>query len=160
VRETLAYFLTWRTYGTWLHGDDRGSVDREHNTHGAPLLRPEPAHLERNRGRMNERPVVLDDEQRREVDAAIRDRCRAAGWEMLALNVRTNHVHVVVGGSQPPEQVMVSLKAWATRRLRERGLAPPGKTWARHGSTRYVWDEAGLENVCTYVTDLQGTPRP
>ncbi|MGI9518711.1 MAG: hypothetical protein ACR2NP_16760 [Pirellulaceae bacterium] len=22
--EPLAYLLTWTTYGTWLHGDDRG----------------------------------------------------------------------------------------------------------------------------------------
>jgi hypothetical protein len=22
----LAYFITLRTYGTWLHGDDRGTV--------------------------------------------------------------------------------------------------------------------------------------
>ena len=24
----LAYLLTFRTYGTWHHGDERGSVDR------------------------------------------------------------------------------------------------------------------------------------
>jgi len=66
-------------------------------------------------------------------------------------------VHVVVAASEPAEQVMVSLKAWATRRLREAGLGA-GKTWARHGSTRYVWDEMGLTNVCEYVIDLQGEP--
>jgi len=158
VREPLAYFLTWRTYGTWLHGDDRGSVDREHNTYGAALLRPEPACVERNCGRMRDRPVVLDQEQRRHVDLAIRSRCLAAGWELLALNVRTNHVHVVLGASEPPDQVMVSLKAWATRRLRECGLAPSGRTWARHGSTRYIWDATGLAHVCLYVTDLQDSP--
>ena len=26
----LAYFITFRSYGTWLHGDKRGSVDRLH----------------------------------------------------------------------------------------------------------------------------------
>jgi REP element-mobilizing transposase RayT len=159
VQEPLAYFLTWRTYGTRLHGDDHGSVDRHHNVAGAPLLPPEPAYVERNRMRMRDGPVTLDLEQRRAVDSAIRERCRLAGWKLLALNVRTNHVHVVVGASELPEQVMVSLKAWATRRLRECELAPRGRTWARHGSTRYVWDEEGLENVCIYVTDLQDVPR-
>ena len=24
----LAYFISFRTFGTWLHGDRRGSVDR------------------------------------------------------------------------------------------------------------------------------------
>jgi hypothetical protein len=27
----LAYLITFRCYGTWLHGDSRGSVDRFHN---------------------------------------------------------------------------------------------------------------------------------
>ena len=155
--EPLAYFLTWRTYGTWLHGDDRGSVDRRHKALGAPLLPPEPAFVERDRGRMPVPPVVLDERQRHLVDTAIRERCSHAGWVLLALNVRTNHVHAVVAATEPPEQVMASLKAWATRKLRE-GRSAPAKPWARHGSTRYLWDELGLENACTYVTDLQDNP--
>ncbi|PWB46541.1 MAG: hypothetical protein C3F10_04890 [Dehalococcoidia bacterium] len=157
MREPLAYFLTWRTFGTWLHGDDRGSVDRKHKTFGSPLLSPEPAFVQRNRNRMSGPAVVLNQRQRHLVDAAIRERCRHAGWVLLALNVRTNHVHAVVAASEPAEQVMVSLKAWATRRLRDDGVAA-GKIWARHGSTRYIWDEAGLENTCLYVTDLQDDP--
>ncbi|MDQ3490280.1 MAG: hypothetical protein M3449_04330 [Acidobacteriota bacterium] len=27
----LAFLTTFRTYGTWLHGDKRGSIDRFHN---------------------------------------------------------------------------------------------------------------------------------
>ena len=27
----LAYFISFRTYGTWLHGDERFSVDRKQN---------------------------------------------------------------------------------------------------------------------------------
>jgi REP element-mobilizing transposase RayT len=154
----MAYFLTWRTYGTWLHGDDRGAVDRQHNAVGTGLLPPEPAFVVRNRNRMRGPAVVFDHRQRRVVDAAIRERCRNADWVLLALNVRTNHVHAVVAASEPAEQVMMSLKAWATRRLREEGAAL-GRTWARHGSTRYVWDEAGLANVCRYVIDLQDEPR-
>ncbi len=157
MREPLAYFLTWRTFGTWLHGDDRGSVDRNHNALGAPLLPPEPAFVQRNRNRMSAPAVIFDQRQRHLVDGAIRERCHHAGWLLLALNVRTNHVHALVAASEPAEQVMVSLKAWAPRRLREEGEAA-GKTWARHGSTRYLWDEAGLENACRYVTDLRDNP--
>jgi hypothetical protein len=36
--EVLGYFLTLRTYGTWLHGDERGSVDRFNNAPGSPLI--------------------------------------------------------------------------------------------------------------------------
>ncbi len=26
-----AYLITFRTYGSWLHGDEKGSIDRKHN---------------------------------------------------------------------------------------------------------------------------------
>ena len=37
VREyLLGYVITFRSYGIWLHGDRRGSVNRFHNRHGNP----------------------------------------------------------------------------------------------------------------------------
>jgi len=32
----LAVFFTFRCYGTWLHGDERG--DRNNNTYGSPRI--------------------------------------------------------------------------------------------------------------------------
>jgi hypothetical protein len=29
--QPLAFFITFTTYGAWLHGQAPGSVDREHN---------------------------------------------------------------------------------------------------------------------------------
>jgi hypothetical protein len=37
----LAYFITFTCHGTWLHGDERGSVDRGHNAPGTPFLPPD-----------------------------------------------------------------------------------------------------------------------
>ena len=34
----LAYLITFTTYGTWRHGDERGSVDRAHNAYRTPHL--------------------------------------------------------------------------------------------------------------------------
>ena len=34
----LAFHITWGTYGTRLHGDPRGTVDRNHNHFGDPVL--------------------------------------------------------------------------------------------------------------------------
>jgi hypothetical protein len=34
----LAVFFTFRCYGTWLHGDERGSVDRNNNAYGSPRI--------------------------------------------------------------------------------------------------------------------------
>jgi len=36
----LAYLITFRCYGTWLHGDERGSVDRFHNQYQSPSAAP------------------------------------------------------------------------------------------------------------------------
>ena len=33
-RDPLAYFLTFTTYGTWLHGREEGSVDRDNHVFG------------------------------------------------------------------------------------------------------------------------------
>ena len=38
MSDSLAYFITFVSYGTWLHGDQRGSVDRNHNVFATPLL--------------------------------------------------------------------------------------------------------------------------
>jgi hypothetical protein len=32
----LANLITFRCYGTWLHGDQRGSIDRFHNAYKSP----------------------------------------------------------------------------------------------------------------------------
>jgi hypothetical protein len=34
----LAYFITFSTYGAWLHGRGVGSVDKLHNEVGTPFL--------------------------------------------------------------------------------------------------------------------------
>ena len=38
-----AFFITFRTFGAWLHGDERGSVDRRSkNRLGAPNIQSSP----------------------------------------------------------------------------------------------------------------------
>jgi hypothetical protein len=37
----LAYLITWTCYGTWLHGDERGAADLDHNIPGTPYLPPD-----------------------------------------------------------------------------------------------------------------------
>jgi len=152
----FAYFIPFRCYGTWLHGDGRGSVDRVHNGPGTEPLPPGPRREELAAGRLRQPPAALGDRDRAIVADAIRERCSHAGWDLLALNVRTEHVHLVVRAGEPPELVMGSLKSWSTRALvgggeRERGQ----RVWSRHGSTRYLWTEESTELACGYVTDGQ-----
>ena len=156
-----AFLLTWTTYGTWLHGDSMGSADRsgEHR-YGR-------TYIEENHGRnrfeiseLRSSPVVLGEHQRTVVNKAIGDHTEFRKWGLHAINVRTNHVHVVVSCPCPPEKPLREFKAWATRRLREAKLVGSGaRVWTRHGSTRYLFNDDAVQRAIRYVRDGQGPPQ-
>lgn len=153
----LAYFITFRTYGTWLHGDERGSMQRGLTGPGAPMLDRNPQREAWEASRRLGQPVTLGRAERQVVDGAIRETAATREWPVHALNGRTNHVHVVVSVEIPPERVMGSLKAWYTKRLREAGLIATGaKVWSRHGSTTYLWRDEQVTAACEYVVEGQG----
>ncbi len=157
--EPLAYFITFTTYGTWLHGRDTGSVDREHNQPGTPFLPADAAREQARRRQMAQPEYTLDDERRRVVLATILEVAKHRRWKVWAVHVRTNHVHVVVSAAAKPEKVMNDFKAWASRRVREAtDEAADRDRWTQHGSTRYLWTEESLEEKIIYVLDEQGEP--
>jgi REP element-mobilizing transposase RayT len=77
---------------------------------------------------------------------------------MVAANVRTNHVHViVVAPLLPPHVAMNGFKSHATRALKEAGLVRDGqRPWSRHGSTRFLWTEEDVGVAYQYVVEQQG----
>src|SRR5436190_13907467 len=87
----LAYFITFRTYGTWLHGDERGSVDRHNNRYGALLIKPNSNWLAYNRNQLKHAPVKLNKRQRTLIKESIERTCDVRGWRLYKTNVRTNH---------------------------------------------------------------------
>lgn len=152
---TKCYLLTWTTYGSWLPGDERSSYT-EHPSHPERLIGSDPELRSAARQRMRSEPVVLEAEARVIVDQAIRDHAEFRSWPLLALNVRSNHVHVVVAIDRVPERVMSELKSWGTRRLREAGLSDPAaRVWTKHGSTRHLHDEASRLKAIHYVLNEQ-----
>ena len=152
-----AYFITFSTYGSWLHGDERGSVDAQHNVPGTPVLPAERGFEEADRAAMSGEPFSLDDDRRPVVLRAIREVCEHRGWRLDAANVRTQHVHLVVVADDKPEKLLNDFKAYATRRLREASLTgPDDRVWSRHGSTRYLNDAASLDAAVAYVVERQG----
>ena len=157
----LAYFITFRTYGTWLHGDQRGSVDPSHNVYGTPRL---PTNQRRNsyeRSLLNCHPVKLGSRQRAAVEKGIRETCAIRKWQLWAFNIRTNHVHSVVSADAEAWQVLNALKANATRTLREEGCwRSKHSPWVRRGSKRRLWTEKQLERAIAYVLYDQGLPLP
>jgi REP element-mobilizing transposase RayT len=157
----LAYLITFRAYGTWLHGDERGSVDRFHNQYDAAYFPPNNARQQQNRNRLKHASVTLSVEQRESVAQAVRETCSMRSWALHALNVRTNHVHAVLSAGVRPEFALNALKANATRQLRQEDRwREPHSPWSDGGSRRYVWTELGLERAVDYVMNRQDEPVP
>jgi REP element-mobilizing transposase RayT len=155
----LAYFITFRTYGTWLHGDERTSIDIHDgwNVYGSPK-RPNNAKLElRMKESMDQSNVLLDPVQREIVTQAIKDVCKFRGYVLHAMNVRTNHAHIVVTACKPPETVADEFKKYSTRSLRENGLVTDtAKIWSRGRSRQYLWKPYQLDGAIDYVLYGQG----
>ena len=158
----LAYFITFSTYGTWLHGTakGKGSVDRGHNRRGAPFVEPDEAREARSRDAMTQPRCTLKSAERDVVRDAIIKLCRARGWRLLAVHVRTNHVHVVLAAAEnDPGRVMSDMKARASRELTRAGFDDAKrKRWTRHGSTLHLFDEATVADKVDYTLNRQGAP--
>jgi REP element-mobilizing transposase RayT len=156
--QPLAYLITFRCYGTWLHGEERGSIDRRnYHRYGTPDMPANEKLLDGERAELKNPPILLNRAQRDVVESAIRGVCEHRAYVLHAINVRTNHVHSVVNASCEPEHVMDSFKAYATRKLRQEGLlGREVKPWARHGSTPYLWTEEQVQRAIDYVINGQG----
>jgi len=156
----LAYFITFSTYGTWLHGTAKGngSVDRRHNVYDTPFIPRNEGREEAAARRMTDPPYVLGETERTIVRDAILAYCEEKNWTLLALHVRTNHVHVVLSADREPGRLMSDLKARASRELNRSGTDANDKRWPRHGSPRHLFDEAAVAAAVAYTLDEQGSP--
>src|SRR5262245_60480963 len=157
----LAYFISFRSYGTWLHGDKRGSIDRFHNKYGSPYIPPNPRWHRYNQQQLKTKPLILDARQRNSIEAAIRETCQIRRWSLMAFNVRTNHVHTVVSANRCSKLVLNAFKANATRQLRQDGLWRHNfSPWVRKGSRIKLWNERSIARAIDYVLYGQGDDLP
>ena len=157
MEERAYYFITFTTYGTHLPGDERGSIRRGRKGAPSRALAPSPETAARASALMAQPAFTLTEAQRQSVATTVREVCESKGWVLHALNVRTNHIHLLVSGLASPETVMGACKSWATRRMREQSLVGENaRVWTRHGSTQYVKGQAGFERVADYILGGQG----
>ena len=149
----LGYLITFRCYGTWLHGDERGSYRRSSRViSGVLRIPPRPGLKRAESQQLKHRAVRLNRRQRLMVEQAVREVCLHRSYRLRAINVRTNHVHSVVSALSDPEPILDAFKSYSTRALREAGLLSASvKPWARHGSTIYLWKERDVEKAVEYV---------
>jgi REP element-mobilizing transposase RayT len=153
----LTYLITFACYGCHLHGDPEGSVDRKHNLPGSPLIEPNPKRVSAERRLMEQPPYRMDAQRRQAVLASIVDRCSQQDWDLLAAHVRTNHIHLVVEGEVRPESILNNLKSYASLCLNQIELDKRARRrWARHGSTRWLWEPENVSAAIRYVVDEQG----
>ena len=156
-RFPLAYLLTFRTYGTWLHGDERHSVDRRNNVYGTPDIAPQRKLNEKMNSELKQPVIILDDLQRIAVESAIKELCGQRKYHLQAINVRSNHVHAVVSVAAKPERIADAFKAFATKKLREENLIEKElQIWSRGRSNRYLWKPHHVTSAIDYVLYSQG----
>ncbi len=139
----LGYLITFRGYGTWLHGKS-GSVDRFHNTYGTPTLTADAARLHYNQRALSQSPVNLRAKERALVEEAIRETCEIRNWSLWAINVHTNHIHAVVTSKCKPNAVLNAFKANSTRQMRE------ARCWGA------VKEAPGLRAAANGISGLKG----
>ena len=152
-----SYFLTFTTYGTWLHGDTRGSVDREHNIVETPYLEPDAEHFAEKKLRMVQPAYTLDFQRRDLVLNSIIKLFQIRSWELFALHVRSNHVHLLGAAEIKPERMMHDCKSFASRALNQAKIeSSERRRWTRGGSTRWIKSELAFDDVLEYVLHRQG----
>ncbi len=155
----IAYFITFETFGTRVPGDKRGSVDRRHNEFGTVSIKPN-VYLEQSAKKsQTEEKLILNSDAQQIVLQAIIDICKDNHWNLHAAHVRTNHIHMVAEGRHKPEIIMTRIKSKATKYLKKSHLKIQRKDyWARHGSTKYLYDFENYYRAMRYTIERQGKP--
>ncbi|WP_442509227.1 transposase [Novipirellula sp. SH528] len=151
MNDTIAVFITWTTYGTWMPGDFRGW--RKH--HAKPQL-PRPLLAEWCRIQMKGEAVLLEPHDRETVEQACQKHCDYRGWYLFAVSARTNHVHVIVAADEKPQKVRDQLKANCTGSLRQQETPlHADRTWTKGGDCEILDTENEIEATVIYVNDAQ-----
>lgn len=153
----MVYFLTFTCYGSHLHGAETGSFERR-----ATGTRARPAHpgLEAAMRRaMVQEPFLLTSAHRPVVVAAVQALAVRRGWGLLAIHVRSTHVHLVLDCPVTAELALTAVKAAASAAFNRAGFeAADRRRWTRHGSTRVLPGAKEVEAAIHYLVYGQGEP--
>jgi REP element-mobilizing transposase RayT len=178
MSRVIAYHLVMGAYGFWLPNDPRGSgswyvgsgvlfrhgpathADGERSVAG----RPHDAAARRAAKRdLKYRPVRFGGDQARCIAMAFGESATKEGMIVYACAVLPDHAHLVVARHPrlSAEQMMIRLKASASRHLRREGLhpfldkaRPDGqlpKVWARDGRHRFLYRPAQVRERIDYA---------
>ncbi|MCA8936765.1 MAG: transposase [Planctomycetes bacterium] len=157
----IAYLLTWTTYATRLHGAENGSHDADTNDRGGHFVPPSFRYENLRRSQAKELPFILDAKCRGAVFRALMQHADYREWHVFAVNIRTNHVHLVVSAGAEPAELLRQFKAYATRGLRAAELIPDRtRVWTEGGSRKWLFTRDHVDAACDYVLHQQGDDLP
>jgi REP element-mobilizing transposase RayT len=147
---TLGIHWIATTYGTWLHGDPRGSWK------DGKLVGPDPFLEEAIRSRMTTDAVVLSDVEMVLTATIFGQVVSERNWTVYAATVHSTHVHIVFAPlADPIKTVIAALKyrsAAAVLKLRRTMLRDAGRSlWTEGRFPVFIEDEDHLFNAIEYV---------
>jgi REP element-mobilizing transposase RayT len=134
----LAYHLVWTAYGWWFPNDPRGSWSEEiwnprltklpatgkNRARGRRPVQPTPAELQKWLQKAQQYlkypPVLLDGKAREIASNAIKEQVRIHGYEVPAIAIMSEHVHVVIKRHiHKYERIVQAFKSVSSRALRK-----------------------------------------
>ncbi len=150
--QPLAYHITFGMYGSRLHGEPRGTVDRSMNKPGDPIIGRDTDWEQIERSLLRFPPVVPTSQQRRFTESIIPSICDRGGWQLHMCAVQADHGHTLLTTTADGKTGRRLLKRWLGQALLERWPLPTDATWwAEGGSIKWVWDHQYFENVFSYI---------
>src|SRR5207245_3764545 len=168
--------LTSASDGTGLPRDARGSVGRvrderpddppattriEHDVPGTPYDEELPGVERASAERMKGPPVYVEMVHAEILVAQFRETAAYRRWQLLAVAVMANHVHLVVRAPEgaAPTKVLGDFKAYGSRALSARfGKPASGTWWTYGGSKRLLKNDEAISNAIHYVLHKQYNP--
>ena len=154
----FVYLITFRTYATWLHGDERLSVDPRNNVYGTPRIKSNPGLQQAMQKACKEDAFVLNGDHRNTVLQSLLKTCAYKHWRVYAAHIRTNHVHAVLQCDIAGKKAVSIIKAYATRVLKNNysSLSQRKNFWSERSSARPIFGPEKLPFAMHYVIEEQG----
>ena len=152
-----AYFITFSTYGSWVHGDARGSVNRKQNKFDTPKIKPNAQYAKKMHERQKHKQFLLNETKRDTVLQSIVEATQYYNWYLYAAHVRSNHVHILLRTEESSKTVAPKIKSFATKLLKKHHAdIPDQKFWTRGKCARCIWNPAFILPTKLYVIEGQG----
>ncbi|MHC4109654.1 MAG: transposase [Planctomycetota bacterium] len=149
MRKTVGYMLTWTTYGTWLQGEKKGFV-KDGKVKGENVTLKKDCE-----DKLKGPPVRLRVIEKKIVREVILEAAKRFKQNIRAIEVCSNHVHIVCEYVEVPIGVLVGYYKNAGRKALQK-CGYEGKVWTRGYDKRFCFNVKSLKNRIDYVEKHKG----